>query len=211
MAIIAQKGSGTKERKTIPAGNHVARCYGMIEIGTITEIILGESKTMHKVMIDWELPNEKAVFNEEKGEQPFVFSKEFTLSMHEKASLRLMLTSWRGMKFSDAEASNFDITKLIGVPCMLNIIHKASKDGLKVYANLAGVTPLPKGFNCPDAITPQRILSFDNWDQEVYMCLPDWLADKIGGSVQYKAKFAMPNEAPQLDIINSDDNHSLPF
>ena len=211
MAIIAQKGSGTKERKTIPSGNHVARCYGMIEIGTITEIILGESKTMHKVMIDWELPNEKAVFNEEKGEQPFVFSKEFTLSMHEKASLRLMLTSWRGMKFSDAEASNFDITKLIGVPCMLNIIHKASKDGLRVYANLAGVTPLPKGFNCPDAITPQRILSFDNWDQETFISLPDWLADKISNSVQYKAKFAMPNELPSLDIVTSDDQNPLPF
>ena len=211
MAIIAQKGSGTKERKTIPAGNHVARCYGMIEIGTITEIILGESKTMHKVMIDWELPNEKAIFSEEKGEQPFVFSKEFTLSMHEKASLRAILTSWRGKQFSDAEASNFDITKLIGVPCMLNIVHKASKDGLKVYANLAGVTPLPKGFNCPDAITPQRILSFDNWSQETFMTLPDWLADKISGSAQYKAKFAMPNEMPQLDVIKSDVNDPLPF
>jgi hypothetical protein len=93
---------------------------------------------------------------------------------------------------------------------MLNIVHKASKDGLKVYANLAGVTPLPKGFNCPDAITPQRILSFDNWSQETFMTLPDWLADKISGSAQYKAKFAMPNEAPQLDVIN-DLESPLPF
>jgi hypothetical protein len=43
------------------------------------------------------------------------------------------------------------------------------------------------------------------------MTLPDWLADKISGSAQYKAKFAMPNEAPQLDVIKSDDNDPLPF
>lgn len=198
MAIIAKSSGGSIERKIIPAGLHVARCYGMIEIGTVTETVMGEPKTAHKILIDWELPLEKAVFTEEKGEQPFVFSKEFTLSMHEKSNLRSVLTSWRGKPFSDEEASKFDITKLIGVPCMLNIVHRVSKDGSKTYATLAGVTPLAKGMACPDPITPTRILSFDSWNQEIFMTLPNWLADKITSSKEFTQQFggALPTSSP---------------
>ena len=125
MAINATN-SGT-QRELIPAGNYIARCYQMIEIGTVEEIIIGEKKTLRKVRIGWELPDELRVFNPEKGEQPCVISQEFTLSMNEKANLRKMLASWRGKDFTEDEARCFDISKLLGVPCMLNIIHKPSK------------------------------------------------------------------------------------
>ena len=114
MAILAT--TTATQRELIPAGNYLARCYQMIEIGTVREIILGEEKVLKKVRIGWELPTEKRVFNEEKGEQPFVISKEFTLSMHEKSSLRGMLKSWRGKDFTEDEAKAFDITNLIGKP-----------------------------------------------------------------------------------------------
>ena len=70
--------------KIPPAGTHMARCIGMIEIGTVTTTFMDDEKILQKVSITWELPEELAVFNEEKGEQPFVVSKEYTLSMHEK-------------------------------------------------------------------------------------------------------------------------------
>lgn len=204
------------ERKVIPAGNYVARCYGMIQIGTIKEkTMTGEEREVHKVLIDWELPTELVVFNPEKGEQPFVFSKDYTLSMHELSSLRKMISSWRGKQLTDVEANDFDITKLVGATCMLNIVHKASKDGSKTYANLAGVSPLPKGFKCPDQINPTRILEYDNWNQELYLSLPDWLADKIASSKEYKAMFDMsstPINTPKIGIPTIDDElDSLPF
>ena len=87
MAILATN-NGT-QRELIPAANYVDRCYQMIEIGTVTENILGETKTLKKVRIGWELPSEMKVFNEEKGEQPCVISKEFTLARHEKSGLRV--------------------------------------------------------------------------------------------------------------------------
>ena len=131
------------QREPIPAGNYIARCYQMIEIGTVKETILGKDRISPKVRIGWELPTELKVFKEENGEQPCVISKEYTLSMAEKANLRIALKSWRGKDFTEDEAKSFDITKLLGVPCMINIIHKPSKDGLKIYEEISGITPLP--------------------------------------------------------------------
>ena len=81
MAIIATNKGGESNYTLIPAGNHIARCYSMVELGTLTETILGQEKQVHKIRLTFELPDELRVFNPEKGEQPCVISKEFTLSM----------------------------------------------------------------------------------------------------------------------------------
>jgi hypothetical protein len=66
-------------------------------------------------MITWELPTELEVFHEEKGEEPYVVSKTYTLSMHEKATLRRDLESWRGQGFTEKEAEAF----ILAVPLIL--------------------------------------------------------------------------------------------
>src|SRR5688572_13638566 len=100
-------------RELIPAGNYLARCFQMIEVGTVTENVMGKQVIAKKVRIGWELPTELKVFNPEKGEQPLAISKEYTLSMNEKSNLRKDLKSWRGKDFTEEEAKCFDITKLI--------------------------------------------------------------------------------------------------
>jgi len=173
----------------------------MIEIGTVDEIILGEKKTLHKVRIGWELPTELRVFKEEYGEQPLVIDKEYTLSMNEKSALRAALKSWRGKDFTEDEAKAFDITKLIGVPCMLNIIHKPSKkDPNKHYEEIAGITPMPKGVTCPEAINPVFVLSYDDFDYVKFDSLPDFIKDKMKGSVEYqKMQAPAENSIPEVD------------
>jgi hypothetical protein len=215
MSIIAKSsGGGSIERKVVPAGNHVARCYGMIQIGTVEQEYMGEKKKLHKVMVDFELPLEMAVFKEGEEAKPFVISKDFTLSFNEKSTLRKMLESWRGKAFTDQEAANFDITKLVGAPCMLNIVHKASADGTKTYANITGITPIPKGLQCPEQVNSTRILAYDAWNQDLFMTLPEWLADKISATPEYKDKFAMDTpkqEAFNLDKVEDDSDSALPF
>lgn len=207
MAILATTTSA--QRELIPAGNYIARCYQMIEIGTVNEIILGESKTLKKVRIGWELPTELKVFKEENGEQPYVISKEYTLSMHEKSSLRADLKSWRGKDFSEAEAKSFDITNLLGKPCMINIIHKPGKaDPSKTYQAIAGITGMPKGMTPPDAINPLFVLSYDKFDQQAFESLPDFIKDKMKGSLEYAA-IKQPNVVEMhKEHMNNDD---LPF
>lgn len=210
MAIIAPKSGGSNlPKKVVPAGSHVARCYSMIQIGTVESEYLGEKKTLHKVMIDFELPLETAVFREGEPEKPFVISKEYTLSFHEKSTLRSHLQSWRGKAFTDEEAAKFDITKLVGATCMLNVVHKASTDGTKTYANIASISPIPKGLTCPEQVNPTRILAYDSWNQDVFMSLPEWLADKISATPEYKSKFSM-DKPVVLDVVATDED-PLPF
>jgi hypothetical protein len=149
------------------------------------------------------------VFDDAKGEQPLVISKEYTLSMNEKANLRKDLKSWRGKDFTDEEAKKFDITNLLGVSCMLNVIHVTSKDGSKQYASISGITPLPKGIDCPPQVNKSICLSFDNFDNALFNSMPDFIKEKIVSSVEYKA-MQRPQEVEVVEdeTINTDD---VPF
>ena len=212
MAINATN-TGT-QRELIPAGNYVARCYQMIHIGSVMENYEGQPKLQNKVRIGWELPTELKVFKEENGEQPCVTSKEYTLSMNEKATLRKTLASWRGKDFSEEEAKSFDITKLLGVPCMLNIIHKPSKDNSKTYAEIGSISPLPKGFECPPQINKTILLDYDNFSNEIFETLPDFIKDKIKTSLEYTAMLnGITQEVNQPAPIEDKfvDGADLPF
>jgi hypothetical protein len=184
MAINA-KNSGSP-RELVPAGNYIARCYRMIEIGTITENVMGENKTLTKVRVGWELPTETKVFDQSRGEQPLVIDQEYTLSLNEKSNLRKMLESWRGKGFTEKEAECFDITKLLGVACMLNIIHKTSKTGNQ-YEQIAGVTAVPKGITVPPQVNKNTVLSYDSFNQDLFDSLPDFIKQKMQGSLEYAA------------------------
>lgn len=208
MAITA-KSSGKAPRELIEPGNYLARCYQMIQIGTVTENIMGVEKTLHKVRIGWELPTELRVFKEENGEQPLVINREYTLSLHEKSRLRADLKSWRGKDFTDEEAAGFDISKLIGKTCMLNIIHKPSKDNTRFFEEIAGVATLPKGYECPEAYNPPMLLEYENFDWDLYDRLPDFIKDKIRSSEEFKLlQTPGHSEAIHADEFPDDD---LPF
>lgn len=215
MSIIASN-NGT-QRELIPAGNYIARCYSMVEVGTVPETFQGETKMQKKVRITWELPEETRVFSQDKGEQPLVISKEYTLSMNEKSNLRKDLASWRGKDFSEDEAKRFDITALLGKACMLNIIHKASKsDASKVYEQISGITPLRKGEKAPPQINPTFMLSYDKFDYAAFEMLPDFLKTKMKGSLEYQA-LAQPQERNiggsglMEEAETVDDSQDLPF
>ena len=209
MAINATS-NGNTQRELIPSGNYIARCYKMIEIGTVEEVINGDKKIMHKVRIGWELPTELRIFSEEKGEQPLVIDKEYTLSMAEKSNLRKDLKSWRGKDFTEEQAKSFDITVLVGVPCMINIIHKPSKkDPSRVYEEIAGITPMPKGVNCPEQVNRNFILSYDSFDEELFNMLPDFIKNKMMTSVEYQA-VKNPNSKSFTDQM-LEDNEPVPF
>ncbi len=209
MAIIAEKKEGGNFQQVEP-GMYVARCYSMIEIGTVETEFNGEKKKAHKVSITWELPSELATFREEKGEEPFVVSKTYTLSMHEKSTLRKDLESWRGKGYTDEEAKRFDITKLLGQPCNLNVIHVPGKEAGKTYVQIASISPLMKGQTAPDQINPIRVLSYDEFNWDVFEKLSDYMKDKLRASDEFR-KMQEPNQTRDEksgDDTNPDD---LPF
>jgi hypothetical protein len=209
MAIIAEKKENSDFVQVEP-GTYVARCYSMIEIGTIESEYMGQKKRLHKVNITWELPTEVAVFKEEKGPEPFVVSKTYTLSMYEKANLRKDLESWRGKGYTDEEAQRVDITKLIGQPCILSVIHQPRKDDpSKNYVAISSISKLMKGQECPDQINPSRILSYDDFNWDVFESLSDYMKDKIKSSEEFQ-KLQEPSVVRDTETGN-DELNDLPF
>lgn len=198
-------------RELIPAGNHIARCYSMVHVGTNKEMIMGAEKILNKVRITWELPQEMRVFDESKGDQPMVISKEYTLSMHEKSNLRKDLESWRGKGFTEDQAKSFDVAQLLGVPCLLNVIHRAAKNG-KEYANISSITTLIKGMECPVQVNETFEFNFtDKFDPQLVESFPDFIKDKIKTSSEYKACIGMIEGEAHENEISQEPNDGLPF
>ena len=212
MASIVATNNGGGDFTPMEAGMYVARCVQMIQIGTVTEMIQGKEKTLHKVRFGFEFPTELKVFKEENGEQPFFLSKEYTLSMHEKATLRLHLETWRGKKFTEEESKSFDVTRLLKVPCMINVVHKVSDKTGKTFAEIGSISPLMKGMVCPEQINKTSLLCYDEFDYELFKTLPDFLKDKIRKSVEYQAMNNISQD-PQSENVSQEqiDQSEPPF
>lgn len=170
-----------------PEGNHLATCYRVIDLGT--QISSFNNKEQHKIMIGWELPDELMASG-----KPFTISQRFTLSSHEKATLRKTLESWRGRPYKDNEMEGIDLSKLIGQPCMLQVSH-ATRDG-KNYANVAAVTALPKGFAGKSLINPPQHFDLSDFDASVYDALSEGMQKIIADSPEYKAIFEPADRQP---------------
>jgi hypothetical protein len=180
----------------------------MIDLGTHKETFEGQEKTARKVRIEFELPLETKVFKEGEPEKPFSIGKEFTLSLHEKAKMRKYLESWRGKPFTEQEANGFDISKLIGAPCMVNVVHGVSKSG-KAYADIASITPVAKGMTCPPQVNASFMFSLETFEQAKYDALPEWLKNKVTESQEYKRmNDAYPTTSAPTPVVTDDD---LPF
>ena len=65
-----------------------------------------------------------------------------TASLSEKSALRQFIVSWRGRPLTSNELdAGFDLEKLIGANCQLQIIHQLGRDG-KTYANIGAILPI---------------------------------------------------------------------
>lgn len=151
MPIIATAGEG-KTFAPAPAGVHQGVCVDVVDMGMLEVKWAGETKKQHKVRIVWQI--DEAM---EDGKR-FIVQKRYTLSLHEKANLRKDLEAWRAKAFT-AEELPFDIERLLGVNCFLNVVH-AHKDG-KTYANVASIMPLKKGMPKMDPEGYQRVKDRD--------------------------------------------------
>ena len=165
-----------------PAGSYLARCIQLIDLGTQTATYEGETKRARKVLIAWEVLDDEC--RRDDG-QPFILSKRFTQSLHEKAALRKTLTSWRGRDFTPAKLKGFKLKAVLGKDAFISVIH-SEKDG-KTFANIAAVMKPPKGMTAPlPGNEPLLHWSMAAPDWQVYAQLGSRLADQIATSPEFK-------------------------
>lgn len=138
----------------------------------------------HKVAVIFELSQLMS-----KGEcagKPFMLSKIYTASVHKKANLRRDLDSWRGKAMTDEEAKGFDMEKLVGANCQLNLVEE-TKDG-KTRVNISSILP-------PEKESPKLIPSGTE--------VPKWLKEKRLQAIQ-------EDVAPENTNVTVEDD-GLPF
>lgn len=173
--ILKENGSG-KEFEQASAGNHIARCIGLIDIGTQQSEYQGKTTYARKIVVRFELPHELMAEGDYAG-KPFLVSKFYTASLSEKANLRKDLESWRGRPFTEKELLGFDSKNLLDKPCMVNVVHTE-----KGKAKIASIAPIPKGMDIPPRIN--EILFFSLDPQEFSQATYDSLADFYKGEIQ---------------------------
>jgi hypothetical protein len=148
------KAFGSGSYVQCPTGTHHAVCVDVVDLGIeISDKYFnektGDPNKAHKVRFVWQI-NEPLM---DDGRR-FSISRKFTLSLNEKSALRKFLESWRGQPFTAADLSaGFDVEKLIGVNCVLQVLQ--SEDGK--YHNVSAVMPLTKGVASIEAVGYVRV------------------------------------------------------
>ena len=153
MTKIVAKNSENEYPK-VPTGVHNARCIRVIDLGTQRNDYQGQITWKRQALIIWELPQQLC------NDVPMTISKFYTLSLHEKSNLSMDLVSWRGRPFTETEKKGFDITKLIGIPCQLNVMHNE-----KGKEKISSVMPLGKDGKIEDQILPSISFSIDDFQK----------------------------------------------
>jgi hypothetical protein len=138
MPILAKKAPSYP---VCPGGSHIGVCIDVVDMGMVKSNYNGKPKTQHKIRIVWQTGE-----TQENG-KPFHVSKRYTLSLHEKSSLRKDLESWRGRAFTESELEGWDVEGVLGAGAMLSVVQVAQNGN--VYANVTAIMRPPKGMALP--------------------------------------------------------------
>lgn len=141
MAIVAKETGGSFT--PAPEGTHAAVCVDIVDLGMLEVSFNNKTKHQHKIRVSWQIAEDR-----EDG-KPFLVSKRYTLSLHEKAALRKDLESWRGRSFTPEELRGFDVETVLGHGCLINVIHAPNPKGGSPYANISAIMRAPKGMEVP--------------------------------------------------------------
>lgn len=139
--------------KPCPVGVHQAVCCDVVDMGLLEVSWNGQTKKQHKVRLVWQVDE---MMDDGK---PFLIQTRYTASLHEKARLRKDLESWRGKAFTESELASFDLEVLLGVNCLLNVVHNHKGDA--TYANVAAIMPLQKGASKIHVTNYTRVIDRD--------------------------------------------------
>lgn len=203
MATYASDTGGGKDFDPVPEGSHLAICDMFVDLG-MQPTNFGDKP---KIYLRWQIPSLRVEYEKdgEKFNNPMAIGGKYTLSLNEKANLRPMLESWRGRAFTADELKKFDVTTILGKPCLITVSHKP-KDGGGVYANVGAVVKLPAGVPAP--VLEGEAILYDADNLASFEKLRPWLQEAV------KAQVLKNQEGDGQPFSNSppdDLDDSVPF
>lgn len=218
MALIASASSSSSTFEIVPSGNHLARCYQLIDLGTQQGEWKGKPKLQHQVLVYFEVHSEdangKPTYTPEG--KPMMISKKYTVSLSENSYLRADLRGWRGREFTEDELRKFELKNILGAWAMLSVIHRESKG--KTYANIDAITQVSaavKKAGLPEAHNELVMFDVDSPDMAVFEKLSSGLQDKIKASAEWRTKFGnfdpLETQHGKPKHADSDMDDEIPF
>lgn len=124
-----------KQFTPAPEGLFQGVCVDVVDLGELPT----QWGPKPKVRIVWQIEEV-----DPETDTRFQVMKQYTCSLNEKATLRKDLECWRGRKFTAEELGGFDLEKLIGANCQLQIIHALADDG-RIFANIQAIIASGRG------------------------------------------------------------------
>ena len=176
--------SGESDYEVVPAGQHLAVCYRLVDAGTREEQYKDNPpKKRHVLFVYWELPEVKM------GDgRPFTISKKYTLTLNENGTLFKDLKTWRGKSFTQEELKGFDLLKVLGVSALLEVEH--SDEG---KARVVSVFKPDGGAKATDTENEQQAFDIDEYAKgdpkmiEIFGSFPEWMQGMIEESFEVSA------------------------
>lgn len=167
--------------KQPPTGTHLARCIGVIDLGTQKSEYQGQANIRRQVILRWELPTELIEDGDAKG-KPFICSKFYTASLNEKSRLYADLVNWRGREFSAEELKGFDSKNVLDKACMISITENEQGK-----ARVTGIMKAPTHMPCPPRVNDLIFLSLEpgEFDRATFDSLSEGFQKIIKLSPEY--------------------------
>jgi len=184
--------SGDTDYEVVPAGQHLAVCYRLIDAGTREEQYKDNPpKKRHVLFVYWELPEVKM------GDgRPFTISKKYTLTLNENGTLFKDLKTWRGKSFTQEELKGFDLLNILGVSAQLEVEH--SDEG---KARVVSVFKPDGGAKKTNTENEQQAFDIDEYAKgdskmiEIFGSFPEWMQTMIEESFEVSAAMKQPNRS----------------
>ncbi len=168
--------SGKKNLGRIDEGTFPARIVQIIDLGVQEDEYLGERKVGHKVFINFEFPTELVTVGDE--DKPRWLGKEYTVSLHEKATLTKLIAA--ADPEGKATSKGRNMKGLLGLPLMVSI--GSTEKGNPKISNVAR---LMKGLTVGELVNKSIFFDMDDGDVEQFNKLPQWMQDKIKGGLDF--------------------------
>lgn len=176
-------------RELAPEGVHNAVCIHVVDLGTQEVKDFKDPEKVNKVrkvQLAFQLVEEET----ESGENVVVY-KMYTFTNSPKSNLMKDLKAWIGAK--EVADGDFEMDSVLGKACSITIEHKTSEKG--TFANITNLAGLPKGVKTKKPSEPIYSLYLDEFDQEVFDGLPEWMRLKIADSPEFAIATAPKKKA----------------
>jgi len=189
----------------IEPGTHPARCYGMVSLGT-QPANNPKFKSSFKVVLLFEFPeNRIEVDGVSKPMMTSHFLNAYLGSEVKPSKTNLFLSAWRGRAFTDVELGGFDLSKVVGAPCLLNIIH-TTRNG-KTREEIASIMPLPKTMKAAPPFNRLVVYEIEQLRDDTFLALPEWMRLMIEGCEEWTA----PKPAQSAVSPHQPESDDVPF